>query len=152
MDGQLGDRIEADAIPLDDRNAIPEHVVKDLLAELGVAVPRRFTADGTGAEQSGAAPLVLKAWGPGLLHKSDVGAVRLNLTPSEIDDAMRVMSEKLQTHGLSPKGFLVEEQHPGGVELIVGVVRDATSDISFSSASAASPPSFWISLRCGPAR
>ena len=69
---------------------------------------------------------MLKAWGPGLLHKSDVGAVRLGVQLDQLGAATAAMHETLSASGITPSGFLVEEQHPGGTELIVGVVRDAT--------------------------
>src|SRR4051812_13342957 len=110
------------------RVSVPEPVVKAVLADLGVTVPRGRTLTAPGAEPEGdlTGPLVLKAWGPGLLHKSDVGAVRLGVQPDQLAAATTAMQESLTTQGIEPAGFLVEEQHPGGTELIVGVVRDAT--------------------------
>ncbi|NUU21555.1 MAG: carboxylate--amine ligase, partial [Streptomycetaceae bacterium] len=65
---------------------VPEHEVKALLAKLGVPVPRGAAVPSEhGPDAVGAAawglrePLVLKAYGPRLVHKSDVGAVRLGL-------------------------------------------------------------------------
>ena len=133
--------LTADAIPLtseeaggaEGRMSVPEHVVKSVLAELGVTVPPSVVVDAAEPRSSGcrldalAAPMVLKAWGPGLLHKSDVGAVQLGLhvrtrppTPSTAcgSDCARA--------GITPRGFLLEQQHPGGIELIIGVVRDST--------------------------
>ena len=117
---------EAGGVP--GRVSVPEPVVKAVLADLGVAVPRgrRVTAPNTGPTVGLTAPLVLKAWGPGLLHKSDVGAVRLGVQLDQLGAATAAMHESLSASGITPSGFLVEEQHPGGTELIVGVVRDAT--------------------------
>ncbi|WP_116202622.1 acetate--CoA ligase family protein [Amycolatopsis circi] len=109
--------------------AIPEHVVKKLLAEHGVAVPAgRTLTDPTdsAAAESLRGPLVLKAWGPGLVHKSDVGAVELGVRSPGLAEAISRMAARIAEHGLTPRGYLVEEQHPGGIELIVGVVRDPT--------------------------
>lgn len=106
-----------------------EHEVKALLREWGVAVPRGATATSP-AEVATAArgltpPLVLKAHGPGLVHKSDAGAVRLGLSgPAEAESAAGEMLAGLVSRGITPDGFLVEEQAAPGVELIVGVVRD----------------------------
>src|SRR6478609_3037722 len=130
----------ADAIPLttheaggaDGRVSVPEHIVKAVLAELGVTVPTSVVvADGPGARQPTglgrlSAPVVLKAWGPGLLHKSDVGAVQLGLSPAQAVPAIDGMRQRLSEAGITPRGFLLEQQHPGGTELIIGVVRDAT--------------------------
>ncbi|MEU6379390.1 acetate--CoA ligase family protein [Streptomyces sp. NPDC046909] len=111
------------------RVVVPEHAVKTLLRRHGIDVPEgrvvREAAEAGAAAAGLGAPLVLKAHGPGLVHKSDVGAVRLGLTHASIADAAQEMADALRAADLSPEGFLVEEQHPGGVELIVGVVRDA---------------------------
>ncbi|WP_188194543.1 acetate--CoA ligase family protein [Nonomuraea sp. SYSU D8015] len=111
--------------------SVYEHEVKALLSEAGVPVPRgvvvpvsrgdsvrdlNFAAAGELAE-----PLVLKAFGPGLVHKSDAGAVVLGLRAADLPAAAAEMRSRVP----DVAGFLVEEQAAAGVELIVGVVRDA---------------------------
>ncbi|TDD11418.1 CoA-binding protein [Nonomuraea deserti] len=98
-----------------------EHEVKALLREAGVPVPRGVVVcDGDfGAAGELAAPLVLKAFGPGLVHKSEAGAVALGLRHGELAAAAAAMACRLDV-----AGFLVEEQAEAGVELIVGLVRD----------------------------
>src|SRR4051795_1437218 len=100
---------EAGGVP--GRVSVPEPLVKTVLAELGVSVPRSLSQTvGEPADQL-TGPLVLKAWGPGLLHKSDVGAVRLGVPPEELLPATAQMRQTLADAGISPWGFLVEEQH-----------------------------------------
>ncbi len=113
---------------------VPEPEVKALLAAAGVAVPKGVSvafADAVAdpsvlaaaAEAEGlSAPLVLKGWGGGLVHKSDVGAVRLGLAPYELDYEASTMAAEAATAGVSLEGFLIEEQAEAGVELLVGVV------------------------------
>ncbi|GAA2210223.1 hypothetical protein GCM10009850_056820 [Nonomuraea monospora] len=98
-----------------------EHEVKALLAEAGVPVPRGVVVlgDDFRAARELAGPLVLKAFGPGLTHKSESGGVVLGLAYEELGAAAASMRERLK-----PAGFLVEEQAAAGVELIVGLVRD----------------------------
>ncbi|MGU3586809.1 acetate--CoA ligase family protein [Rhodococcus sp. C26F] len=109
---------------------VPEHQVKAMLARHGVDTPIgvtfRSAADAPGAVADLHGPLVLKAFGPGLVHKSDVGAVILGLDPADVPIAVSDMEASLHQQDIIPAGYLVEEQHPGGLELIVGVVRDAT--------------------------
>lgn len=110
----------------DGRVSVAEHAVKRALADVGVRVPRWVVATSADVAAAAAAldpPLVLKAWGPGLVHKSDVGAVRLGLLPSDVGPAAADMAEAVRAHGIVPAGFLVEEQQAAGVEVIVGVVR-----------------------------
>ncbi|MCC7319924.1 MAG: acetate--CoA ligase family protein [Rubellimicrobium sp.] len=89
---------------------------KDLLAALGVTVPRRVTAATldelrTRAQGLGA-PLVLK--GLGFAHKSEAGAVRLNL--ATLDG---------QAEMAGATGYLAEEMVTGAVaEVLLGLRRD----------------------------
>ncbi|MFI6734292.1 acetate--CoA ligase family protein [Nonomuraea sp. NPDC050451] len=98
-----------------------EHEVKALLGAAGVPVPRGVVVDGLDFDRAGelAEPLVLKAFGPGLVHKSDVGAVALGLSRKDLAARAADMRARLEV-----AGFLVEEQAEAGVELIVGLVRD----------------------------
>ncbi|MGW4475595.1 acetate--CoA ligase family protein [Nonomuraea sp. NPDC004354] len=91
-----------------------EHQVKELLRQAGIPVPRGVTDPALAGTLT--PPLVLKA--AGLLHKSDAGGVRLGLTHDTLGPAVTEMRERLGA------GFLIEEQAPPGVELIVGLVRD----------------------------
>ena len=111
----------ARAFALDDgRTVVPEPDVKAALAARGVSVPRRV-----GGAAAGSAPVVLKAFGPGIVHKSDLGAVEVGVAPAELAGAVEDMTARLAEHGITPAGFLVEEQSDtgAGLEVIVGVVR-----------------------------
>ncbi|MFC5181067.1 acetate--CoA ligase family protein [Actinomadura harenae] len=110
-------------------NHVPEHQVKAWISGFGVSVPRGATASAPDGLEAAAAeltpPLVVKAFGPGLLHKSDAGAVRLGLgSAGSAAEAAAGMLEALTAKGIVPDGFLVEEQAEPGVEMIVGAVRD----------------------------
>ncbi|MGI8623698.1 MAG: GNAT family N-acetyltransferase [Solirubrobacteraceae bacterium] len=70
-------------------------------------------------------PVALKAIAPGLLHKSDAGAVVLDLeTPTAVIRAAREMRDHLKDQGFNVVGYLVQSMAPQGAELIVGVVDD----------------------------
>lgn len=65
-------------------------------------------------------PVALKAIVPGLVHKRDVGAVRLGLTgASAVTRAARELRQ-----ALGAERFLVQAMAPAGVEMLVGVVGD----------------------------
>jgi len=68
--------------------------------------------------------VALKGLAAGLTHKTEAGAVRLNLRPEDVEQAAREMSARLRSAGHSPSGFLVQPMAPPGVEMIVGVVHD----------------------------
>ena len=70
-------------------------------------------------------PVALKAYGPGLLHKTEAGAVALSLKdPRAAKAAAHAMADRLRAAGLSLEGFLVQRMASEGVEMIVGVVQD----------------------------
>src|SRR6266496_3061624 len=84
-------------------------------------------------EQAGAAasrltgPVAVKAIVPGLLHKTEAGAVRLGLRgPSAVTRAAAELTRALQAAGQPPEGFLVQRMVTGVAELLVGVVNDPT--------------------------
>jgi acetate---CoA ligase (ADP-forming) len=69
-------------------------------------------------------PVALKAVGPTLLHKSDVGGVRLDLRDRrEMGEAWRDLKARL---GEQLTGALVQGMVPAGVELLVGTIEDET--------------------------
>ncbi len=71
--------------------------------------------------------VALKAVAPGLIHKSEVGGVRLGLRGREaVQGAAEEMQARLARAGISLKGFLLQPMAPPGIEMIVGVVHDPT--------------------------
>jgi acyl-CoA synthetase (NDP forming) len=110
-----------------------EHQVRQLLAQYGIPVIPAVLA--TSEEQAVAAaqnmgvPVALKIASPDILHKSDIGAVRLDLHGEEaVREAFRQVMNAANT--LTPQahieGVLVSPMRSGGVELLVGVRRDAS--------------------------
>ena len=70
-------------------------------------------------------PIALKAVSPDLVHKTEVGAVRLQLSGrDEVAAAARDMAERVGRLGHAVEGFVVQEFVPSGVEMLVGVVHD----------------------------
>jgi acyl-CoA synthetase (NDP forming) len=101
-----------------------------LLAEHGLpVVPWRLA--GTRDEAVAAArelghPVVLKVVSPDILHKSDIGGVALDLrTDDEVSEAFeRVTVAGASVEGVRVEGALVAPMRRGGLELIVGAIRD----------------------------
>jgi acetyl coenzyme A synthetase (ADP forming)-like protein len=80
-------------------------------------------------------PVALKAVAPGLLHKTEAGAVRLRLSGRKaVLEAAKEMAGSLAGAGRPALRFLVQQMAPSGVEMLVGVVND---------------PSFGPVLACG---
>jgi acyl-CoA synthetase (NDP forming) len=69
-------------------------------------------------------PVALKAVGPAILHKTEVGGVRLGLADeTAVLGACRDLKRRL---GADLTEFLIQPMVPDGVEVIAGVTHDAT--------------------------
>ncbi|HZD74998.1 MAG TPA: acetate--CoA ligase family protein, partial [Actinomycetota bacterium] len=80
-------------------------------------------AGATAAELCGA--VALKAVAPGLVHKTEAGAVRLGLSGSgPVTRAARELAREVAAGGHEATGFLVQQMAAPGVEMLVGVVHD----------------------------
>ncbi len=70
-------------------------------------------------------PVALKAIAPDLVHKSDVGGVRVGLEGSDaVAQAAHSISAAVAGAGHALEGLLVQSMAPRGVELLMGVVHD----------------------------
>jgi acetyltransferase len=107
--------------------ALDEVQSKDVLRTYGIVTPAETLvtspAEAVEAAKRIGYPVVLKAVSDTLTHKSDVGAVALNLaTAEQLTAAYQTMSQKLRDHVLA--GMLVCQQVRGGLELVLGLHRD----------------------------
>jgi acyl-CoA synthetase (NDP forming) len=106
--------------------ALNEHESKQVLKAAGISVPReiliaRPEAAAAAADQIGY-PLVLKAVGHHLLHKSDQGLVYTHLKNAA---ALKRATDQVQkAGGRDLEGFLVQPQIPGRREFVAGMYRD----------------------------
>jgi acyl-CoA synthetase (NDP forming) len=108
-----------------------EEAARQLLDAAGIpVVPGRLVSSAEEAVKSAAefgAPVVLKVVSPQILHKSDIGGVRLNVPADEqaIRDAYAAVTAAASTvDGAHVEGVLVSPMRTGGTELLAGVVRD----------------------------
>jgi acyl-CoA synthetase (NDP forming) len=113
-----------------------EKTAKDVLDALGVATPaRRVAADAEAAVNASLElgfPVALKLHGAGILHKSELGGVVLDLDSADaVREAVADMSARIpamaagnQAAHEGPHGFLVERMVPGGVECFIGLQHD----------------------------
>ncbi|MTI84560.1 MAG: CoA-binding protein [Firmicutes bacterium] len=72
-------------------------------------------------------PVVLKVASPKILHKTDVGGVKINLNgPNEVRKGFVEINENIQRYlpDVVIHGIEVQRMMPKGVELIVGMSRD----------------------------
>ena len=105
---------------------LPPAEAGELLRCYGIPlVEARMAADSGAAARAAAelgCPVVIKADVPGLLHKSDAGAVRLDLRSP--DDVRRAFEDLAGKFAGRLTGVLVQPMVTGGVEVIMGVVQE----------------------------
>ncbi len=106
-----------------------EHECLALLAAYDVPVPphvlMQSTGDAAGAvKQLGDVPLAVKVVSKDVLHKSDVGGVRLNITG--VAALQAAFDAVTRVPGAAITGALVTPMAARGTEVIIGVSRDPT--------------------------
>jgi acetyl coenzyme A synthetase (ADP forming)-like protein len=110
---------------------IGEAESKEILQAYGFVTPKGALA--TTAEQAAAIaqqlgyPVVLKIWSQEILHKSDVGGVRVGLNnDTQVMDAFDLMMYRIPKQLPEAKilGVLVEQMCSKGKEVILGMNRD----------------------------
>ena len=112
--------------------ALSEHEAKALLAERGLRVPAGRLAE-SAAEAAAAAeqlgyPVALKVASPDILHKTDVGGVRLGLRDrTAVAEAYQaVLAAARAANPQARLGRVLVERMAGpGQEVIVGLIRQA---------------------------
>ncbi len=107
---------------------ITEEQAKQILAEYGVKVPDYAlvnTADDAVAKAKKIGfPLVMKIVSPQILHKTDVGGVKVGVSSEQqVKEVFNDMYGRLSGK-YNVKGVLLEKMVPSGVELIVGLQYD----------------------------
>ncbi|HEY9399344.1 MAG TPA: acetate--CoA ligase family protein [Nitrososphaeraceae archaeon] len=108
---------------------ITEESSKEILSEYGIRVPQYalVTSTDEAVQKSNEIgfPLVAKIVSSDILHKTDVGGVKVGLNSKDevkktFDDMFYRLKEKFDV-----KGVLLEKMVPKGVELIIGLQNDS---------------------------
>ena len=115
------------------RTKLLEHEAYEALAAYNLPVPKAALAKSEDeavkiANEIGY-PVVLKIVSPDIVHKSDVGGVKINLkNEDDVRKAFKVImgSVKEKAPNARITGILVQEMVPEGLEVIVGATRDPT--------------------------
>lgn len=113
-----------------DHKVITEELSKSILKTYGIKVPPFALV--TSAEEAVKQakkigfPLVMKVVSPQILHKTDVGGVKVGLdNVNDVKKTFKDMYGRLsKKKGVEVKGILLEKMVPKGVELIVGIQND----------------------------
>ena len=107
---------------------ITEEVAKNILTAYDIKVPRfalvKDVETAVKEANSIGYPLVAKIVSPQILHKTDVGGVKIDLkNEDDVKSAFNDMYERLSKK-YDVKGVLLEKMVPKGVEIIVGLQND----------------------------
>ncbi len=115
------------------RSVLLEHEAKELVRSAGITVPRSELVGPDDHEAILAAadklgfPVALKAVSAEILHKTDAGAVMLNLA-NRAALAASIPAMKNMVAARAPgaviRFFLLEKMMPAGLELLIGGLRD----------------------------
>ena len=115
-----------------DHKVITEESSKTILKKYGVKVPGFALAKSADEAAKQAKklgfPLVMKVVSPQILHKTDVGGVKVGIdNVADVKKTFNDMYGRLsKKKGVDVKGILLEKMVPkGGVELFVGIQKDA---------------------------
>ena len=126
-----------DAVPdaprTGEKYALSEHSSKELLKQYGVPVPEESIATNVDeaiefAKKIGY-PIVMKVESEDIMHKSDVGGVKLNISSEEgvraaYDEIMTSCTAKCPDAHIN--GILMQKMLKSGTEVIVGVTNDSS--------------------------
>ncbi|MDQ1036954.1 acyl-CoA synthetase (NDP forming) [Streptomyces sp. V3I8] len=108
---------------------LSEHAAKQLLRAYGIRVPREQLVTSAAAAVRAAGlvgyPVVMKASGARIAHKTELGLVRVGLTSaSQVRDTYRELTDTARYEDVSLDGVLVCQMVEPGVEMVVGVTHD----------------------------
>jgi acetyl coenzyme A synthetase (ADP forming)-like protein len=120
-----------DRVRSDGRLTIGDAEARSVLKAYGLHIPPSSLAENVDqavsmAEEMGF-PVVLKVASPDILHKTDVGGVKVGLaSPADVRDAFDLITYR--AHRYMPEaalwGCLVQKMVPPGLEVLIGMNRD----------------------------
>jgi acetate---CoA ligase (ADP-forming) len=123
---QVLDRVLAEG-----RVAIGDAEARDILTACGLTIPPSELAETPEQAAEIAArigfPVVLKVASPDILHKTDVGGVKVGLeTASDVRDAFDLITYRAHRYLPDARlwGCLVQKMAPPGIEVLLGMNRD----------------------------
>ncbi len=119
-----------EAVRADYRTVLTEEEAKRVAGAYGIPVQQTKLAK-TRAEAIQFAkdigfPIVMKIVSPDIMHKTDVGGVRLNVQEKDVVETFDqiIQSARINVPQADIKGVLIERMVPKGKEIFIGMVRD----------------------------
>jgi acetyltransferase len=123
---QVFDRVRSEG-----RVTIGDSEARDVLEAYGIALPKSSLAhtpeEAVAAAEAIGYPVVMKIASPDILHKTDIGGIKLNITSAnDVRDAFDLLVYR--AHRFMPDatiwGCQVQQMVKGGREVIIGMNRD----------------------------
>jgi acyl-CoA synthetase (NDP forming) len=125
------DRQRASALMTNTGARLTEREAKEALAAYGLPVTRerlaRTAEEAVGAAREIGAAVALKIDSPDIAHKTEAGAIRLNVSG---DEAVRaafaevMAAARRYAPSATLNGVLVQEMAPKGIEMMLGMIND----------------------------
>jgi acetyltransferase len=110
---------------------IPEYMARDIIESYGFRLPKSVLAPDAPAAVAASAklgyPVVMKIASPDILHKSDIGGVKVGLKDAgQVESAFNEMIKKAKAAvpNANILGVLIQEMVTGGKEVILGMSKD----------------------------
>jgi acetyl coenzyme A synthetase (ADP forming)-like protein len=115
----------------EERTTIGDAEAREVLQACGIALPRsdlaRTAEDAVAAAESIGYPVVMKIASPDILHKTDIGGIKLNITSAgDVRDAFDLLVYRGRRYmpDATIWGCQVQQMIKGGREVIIGMNRD----------------------------
>lgn len=120
-----------DDVREDDRLTMGEAEAREVMAAYGIRIPQsevaRHTDDAVRIAEEIGYPVVMKIASPDILHKSDIGGIKIGLnSATDVRDAFDLIVYRATRYmpDATIWGVQVQEMVMGGKEIIVGMNRD----------------------------
>jgi acyl-CoA synthetase (NDP forming) len=111
--------------PLDSSFMSLHRALRDSGVAVIEAVLARSESESLDAFRRFNTPVALKAEAPGLLHKSDIGGVRLNCaSEAAVAEAFRIVTENARRAGFNEAAAIVQPMVSGVAEAYAGIIDD----------------------------
>jgi acetyltransferase len=120
-----------DRVRAEERTTIGDAEAREVLEACGIALPKSVLAktvdEAVEAAESIGYPVVMKIASPDILHKTDIGGIKLNITSAnDVRDAFDLLVYRGRRYmpDATIWGCQVQQMIKGGREVIIGVNRD----------------------------
>jgi len=120
-----------DEVKKENRDRLYELEVHDVLQAYGFTQPKslfaRTSEEAVAAAKGIGYPVVMKIISPQIVHKSDMGGVKINLnTKKEVENAFFDITTRVRNilPAAHISGVMIQEMVPKGKEIIMGITKD----------------------------